>query len=258
MKKIHYKIAAVVACVLLYVSCTKTGPAGANGSSAALSGNIEGLVFLYDDADSKILTPASLLAGDTITLTNNSNGQKVITTTSTTGSYTFTNVSAGTYSIVANKHGYGSVITYGFQFVGGGTAYQNFNIAQIPTVNLVSVTTSTTSNYVIVNGTVPITTSGAYIGAVTFVSLPGNNFVNATSGNYVLTYLAGANGAVSNNTFSCNFTTASLYNYGFASGSTIYFATYTVGSLSKYLDPNTGLLVYTALGSPIFTSAIVP
>jgi len=262
MKKLHFKIATLVACVLLYVSCTKTGPAGpagTNGTNAVQTGNIEGLVFLYDANQNKILSPASLLAGTTLTLTNYSTGQTFTATTSTTGSYTLANVTTGTYSITASKTGYGSVIAYGFQFVGGGTIYKNFNLGQIPTANLVSVTTGTTSSSVTFTVTVPLATPAVNDYVITYMSIPGNSSVNSTAGNYVNTYLFSIISTTPNNVSTFSINTSTLYNYGFASGSTIYFASYIVSTVSNYQDPNTGLNVYTALSStPVFTSAIVP
>ena len=54
---------------------------------------------------------------------------------------------------------------------------------------------------------------------------------------------------------------STLYNYGFASGDTIYFAAYgePVNDRSIYLDELTGQDVYTALSaSSVSTSTLVP
>ena len=136
MKKIFSKVVVLSILVIISaVSCKKHGnytrgtpPAGPAGPS--LTGNLEGVLFLYDDGGNKILSTAAL-TGDTIMLTNNSSGTVLTTTTSSTGTYTFTGITTGTYSMTVMKQGYGTVKAYGIEFAGGGTAYKNFNLALI-------------------------------------------------------------------------------------------------------------------------------
>jgi len=256
MTKLFIKIATLsIVLILFATSCTKTGatgPAGPAGSSS-LTGNFEGVVFLWDVAGNKLLSP-TLLTGDTVTLTNNSSGATYKTTTSTTGTYTFSNISAGTYSLTVSKSGYGIVKAYGIQFVGGGTTYRNFNLAQIPTTSVATATAIAGGN-VQVSGTVP---ASAYTQVIIYLSLPSNTFVNNTLGNFsTYTYVIYIG---TGTTFSFNFTPTALYDLGFVSGNTVYFAAYTVNNNgSWYTDPVTGLNVYTAISSsPVTTSITVP
>lgn len=270
MKKAFIKISALSIVLLVAASCTKTGPTGPAGATGAtgpagptLTGNIQGVVSLYDVGGSKIES-TTILAGDTLVLTNNSTGAVMKTATSTTGSYTFTNISTGTYSMTVSKLGYGSVIAQGIQFAGGGNAERNFSLAVIPTGSVslaAAVDTAITAagagniseNYVKVRGSVPATAGGCTV--IVFVSLPYLSYGSTQVGNYSATYTTTVAPGVSN--FKLNIPTADLYDLGFVSGGAAYFATCIIGgstSTSSYVDIATGQTVYTALSAPMIAT----
>ena len=263
MNKVFIKMGILSTVIMLSASCKKgdTGATGASGGSAPLTGNIEGLITLYD-AGSVKQYGATVNTGDSITLINNSNGAVYKTTTSSTGTYTFANVTAGTYSFTASKPGYGPVKVFGFEFAGGGTAYRNLSLAQTPTVNITSAVATTTVssatppvNEVEVSGVIPASTENTYI--ITFVSMPSSTFVNGVFGNYSSYFTSSVSAGAT--TFNIYTPVTTLYNYGFTSGNTVYFASYIYAQNSVYTDPLTGLNVYTALSStPIYTSVILP
>lgn len=248
--------------LMLATSCKKgdTGPAGASGPAGPnLSGSIQGVVSLYDVGGSKILSTTAL-AGDSIMLTNTSTGTTWKTVTSTTGSYTFANINTGTYNMTVSKPTYGSVITQGIQFVGGGNADRNFALAIIPTVGVTSATAVDTSittagagnvgeNYIKVRGGVAATATGCTV--IVFVSLPYLSFGSTAVGNYATTYTVAVAPGV--NSYKINIPTADLHDLGFVTGGNAYFATCILSgttSTSSYIDIPSGQTVYTAISSP--------
>jgi hypothetical protein len=269
MKKTFVKISALsIAMVVLATSCSKTGPtgpAGANGANGSagpnLSGSLEGVVSLYDVSGSKVVSTTAL-AGDTIVLTNNSNGTAWKTATSTTGSYTFANITTGTYSMTVTKPGYGSVIAQGIQFAGGGNADRNFALGAIPTTGVSSVVAvdttyaSTGVNYIKIRGGVTATSGGSTV--IVFVSLPYLSYGSTTVGNFSASYTVAV--APGTSAYKILIPTADMYNYGFASGNSAYFATCILGgttSTSSYADWATGQTVYTALSpSTVATTTV--
>jgi hypothetical protein len=271
MKKVFIKTVVLLVIVLIIIvsSCKKsysghynhTPATGATGPAGpSLTGNLEGVLFLYDDGGNKILS-ATALTCDTIMLINNSSGAVLTTTTSSTGSYTFTGISTGTYSMTAMKHGYGTVNAYGIQFAGGGNDYKNFSLAQIPTNSVTTISVSTSTAGIIVTGTAPANVglgSLATSDIIVYVSLPNNTSVSSVPSNYSVYSTCAINS--SNTTFNCSFTTTNLNQLGFTSGNTVYFAAYVVGlNGSSYTDPATGLTVFTALSStPVTTFCNVP
>jgi len=265
MKKLFIKTVALsAAVVMLGTSCTKTGATGPAGSAGAagpvLTGNIEGIISLYDDGNVRLFGAAP--ASATIVLTNNSTGATLTSAVSTSGTYTFSNVTTGTYSFTVSNLGYGTTKGLGFEFAGGGTAYRNFSIAEVPATNVTSATTNTstttsgtlTTDYVNVTGSVPLSSETSFI--ITFAYT--GNTVSGVFGNYV-TY-ASTSVAAGQTTFTTAFSATTLMNdYNFTSNQPIYFATYIYGQNSSYVDPLSGLTVYTALSStPAFSSSIVP
>ncbi|MBS1645935.1 MAG: hypothetical protein JST67_01205, partial [Bacteroidetes bacterium] len=170
--------------------------------------------------------------------------------------YKFTNLNAGTYSFVVTKPGYGLTKYFGFEFVGGGTTYKNFSLAQIPSFNVSTAQTVLGVDTIIINGTVPH--QPFLVNIKIYVSIPSHTSVNENAGNY--STVLGNYFSPSSTSFSNSISTQNLYSLGFTSGSTVYFALYICNmNGSSYQDPITGLLVSTALSStPVIVSAIVP
>ena len=263
MKKVFIKISALSIALAVATSCTKTGPAGPSGGTGpagpSLTGSMQGTVFLYDASGAKQLpTGAVSLQGAAVTITNNSTGVTTTEATTGAGSYSFGNLTTGTYSITVSLTGYGSVIAQGVQFAGGGTANRNFALSVVPTTTVTSAVAVDTSyavgagnvaeNYVKVRGYVPVSTSGSTV--IVYVSIPGITSTSGMAGNFSSYYTATiAPGATS---FRINIPTASLYDLGFVTGNTVYLAAYIIGgntSASSYTDWTTGQTVFTALSS---------
>ncbi len=174
------------------------------------------------------------------------------------------NIPSGTYSFTVSKTGYGYENVYSIEFLGGGTMYRDLNLSQTPTASVVAAQaiqtigtgTPTVHNVQI---TTTLTPSPETIEGVVFVSSPSNTFVNGISGNYSYFYSFALPVGTGSNVTSININALSLYGLGFTSGSTVYFAVYTIGLYSAYTNPITGLTVYTSLSNaPIFTSCLVP
>ncbi|MFI5140907.1 MAG: carboxypeptidase-like regulatory domain-containing protein [Bacteroidia bacterium] len=281
MKKTFIKISALSIALIVAASCSKTGstgPAGANGATGAtgatgpvLTGNMQGVVFLYDVSGAKILS-ASTQAGDSVIITNTSSGSIMKTVTNSTGAYSFSNLTTGTYSMTVSKPTYGSVIAQGIQFSGGGTANRNFALSMIPIAGVTSAVAGDTSyysgtgsasgvseNYVKIRGYAPALAGGGTV--IVFASIPGASTVSNVPGNFSASYTTTLAPGVSS--FKITIPTANLYDLGFASGgtATVSFAAYVIGantSASSYADWTTGQTVYTALsGSPVIVSAMV-
>jgi carboxypeptidase family protein len=264
MKKVFIKISVLSIALVIAASCTKTttaGPTGATGAAGpSLTGNMQGTVTLYDVSGAKQLSP-TLLGGDTVVLTNSSSGTVWKTVTNASGDYLFSNISSGTYSTTVSKTGYGSVVTQGIQFVGGGNSDRNYALSVVPATNVSwliandTTYTSTGVNYMKLRGAVPTSTSETTV--IVFVSIPGTGSTSSTVGNFSTTYTTTI--AAGTNKFTIEIPIASLYDLGFTSGNTAtaYFASYIIGgttSASSYVDWTTGQTVYTALSSTPATS----
>jgi len=268
MKKMFVKISALSITLVVAASCSKTGPTGPSGATGAtgpiLTGNMQGTVALYDVSGAKQLSP-TLLGGDTVVLTNSSNGTTWKTVTNASGDYLFSNITSGTYSTTVTKPLYGKVVTQGIQFVGGGNSDRNYALSVVPTTSVSSLviddSTFTTNgagnvaqNYVKIRGNVPVSAGETTV--IIFVSMPGANSTSSTVGNYSSTYTTTIAPGV--NKFTIEIPNANLYDLGFISGNMAYFAAYIIGgttSASSYVDWTTGQTVYTALSStPVNTS----
>ncbi|HXD91582.1 MAG TPA: carboxypeptidase-like regulatory domain-containing protein [Bacteroidia bacterium] len=273
MKKVFIKISALSIALVVAASCSKTGttgPAGATGPAGpSLTGNTQGVVSLYDVGGSKQLS-ATLQAGDSLIITNSSTNAVMKTVTSSTGAFAFNNLNTGTYNITVSKPGYGKVMSQGVQILGGGSTDRNFALSVIPTTTITAAVANDTTyigggagtptvavNYVKTRGYVPVSTSETTV--MVFVSMPGVSSTNSTVGNWSANYTATV--APGSTKFSISIPTSSLYDLGFVSGNTVYFAAYIIGGntgASSYVDWTTGQTVYTALSStPINLSAPV-
>ncbi|MBS1647670.1 MAG: carboxypeptidase regulatory-like domain-containing protein [Bacteroidetes bacterium] len=261
MKKIILNTLGLLLILIATISCTKTtNNYYTTNNGTTLTGNVQGIVSLYNDSGgAKILAPNATLGGDSVVLISNS-GAVYKTITNNLGTYKFTNVPSGIYNFVVSKPNFGTVQDFGFEFEGGGTAYKNFNMGQIPTTSVVAVKASSSSTLISVSGTITPFYTANYV--VVYISLPNTTFVNSSMGNY--SYVSGQQyipAGLTTFTFSA-ITTNALHNLGFASGSIAYISVYPQNNYSggsgSYQDPITGLIVYTALGVPAFTSVIVP
>jgi len=273
MKKVFSRISVLSIVLLVAVSCTKTGPTGPSGATGpagpSLTGSTQGVVSLYDVSGAKQLS-ATLEAGDSLILTNSSTNAVWKTVTNSTGAFAFNNLNTGTYNLTVSKPSYGKVMSQGIQILGGGSTDRNFSLSLIPTTTITAAVANDTTyinggvgtptvavNYVKTRGYVPVSTSVTTV--MVFVSMPGVSSTSSTVGNWSFNYTTTV--AAGSNKFTISIPTSSLYDLGFVSGNTVYFAAYIVGGntgASSYVDWTTGQTVYTALSStPINMSAPV-
>ena len=254
-------ITGVIALVISLASCKKDGPAGpagpngANGSPGpVLTGNLKGFVGHFDLSGSKMITN---LAGDSVSI----DGSSQVVVTDANGLYTFNDLKTGVYSLTVKRAGYGLNKLQDIQFTGGGDSYRNINISKIPTTNLSTFmaydTTINTLNYIRLRGTIPSSSTAQSL--IIFVGVPGNIVCNSSTANEVSSYVIII--APNVTTYSKNIPTGDLYDLGYVSTNTAYFAGYSVGgntNASSYNDLINNRTVYTALGSsPLFANALV-
>ncbi|MBS1647673.1 MAG: hypothetical protein JST67_10070, partial [Bacteroidetes bacterium] len=177
--------------------------------------------------------------------------------------YKFTNLSAGTYSFVVTKPGYGYVNKYSFQLVGGGTLYQNFGLAQLISNNVATAQAVTDASGIQINGTL----SSPALGQPSFVSVDVVAFassapsVSAEAGHFTISSsISALNGGVTSFSLPNMFIKSQLNNAGFASGSTVYIAVYLTNPYTvAFFNPVVNQTIFTTLSStPVIVSAIVP
>jgi hypothetical protein len=252
-----------IAMIICLSSCKKeAGPTGATGAQGSagpvLTGNLKGYINHYDVSGAKLV---SGLAGDTVTI----DGTTKMAVTDAAGSYSFASLSTGVYNLTVTRTGFGTTKVQSVQFTGGGDSYRNANISKIPTLNLATFVAYDT----IINGVNNIHIKGHLTAStddqsvVIFVGIPGNTTVNSGVSNEISSYVVNVavNAAGNNTLVKLNIPTSELYDLGYVSGNTAYFAAYTIGgntNASAYVDLTTNKPIYTALGNtPLFANAVV-
>jgi hypothetical protein len=266
MKTTYSILIGALASVLLLTNCSKTGPAGATGATGptgstgatgstgpALSGNLKGFISLYDAGGAKM---TGGLSGDSVFI----DGTNTKTVTDVNGMYSFPNLTTGVYNLTVTKPGYGSIKLQNIGFAGGGDTYRDGRLSVIPAVNVASaVCTDTTLNSInnvkIRLGIPALATTGTVI---IYVSSPGATSVTSATTSYSAYYTKPYNASTISTGNNYYIQTSDLHDLGFATGNTVYFSIYFVGSAltaSSYEDFTNGKTVYTALSpTPIATS----
>jgi hypothetical protein len=254
-----------VAVVLGVASCKKeAGPTGATGPQGSqgpvgpvLTGNLKGFISHFDLSGSKITTN---LLGDSVSI----DATTMVSVTDATGYFAFTGLTTGVYNLTVKRAGYGITKIQGVQFTGGGDTYRNANISKIPTSNLLTLTAMDTVvagvNTVRLRGTIPTSTLAQSI--IVFVGLPGNSTVSSSTSSESSSYVFSVpSGTTATTSFRKDIPTTDLYDIGYASGNTVYFAGYTIGgntNASSYSDLTNNKPIYTALGTtPLLVNAPV-
>jgi hypothetical protein len=248
-----------MAVIISLSSCKKeAGPEGATGAQGAagpaLTGNFKGYVNHFDASGTKL---TSGLAGDTLTI----DGTTTTAVTDAAGAFTFSNLSTGVYNLTIMRSGFGTTKIQSLQFTGGGDLYRNANLSKIPTINVSTFmaydTIINTVNHVRVRGSLPSSTDDQSV--IVFVGNPGSSIVNSGVANEISYYVININAGVTK--YSKNIPTSELYDLGYTTGNTVYFAAYTIGgntNASAYVDLATNKPIFTALGNtPLFSSAPV-
>ncbi len=251
----------IVLSISFITSCKKTevgpqGETGAQGSQGpSLTGNIKGYVNHYDYNNSKILSD---LAGDSIFI----DGTSMVAVTNASGSYSFTNLTTGTYNFTIKRLGYGTDKLQSLQFVGGGDSFHNINLAKTPTLNITTISATQTSTSASVMGINITGTVTAQPFAQTVIIYCGNvnsSTSNSSPSNYSILFTI--NVPANASTFNKLIPTNDLYDAGFVSGNTCAFAGYLLGSsvnsASNYIDIESNKLVYSAISPIPATSTVI-
>ena len=259
MKKI-YLFAALAVVMASLSNCKKTadaGPAGATGTQGPpgplLMGNLEGYISLWDQYGARILTGQ---AGDTVSLI----GTPTRVVTDSTGKYVIPNLTTGTYSLAISKAGYGNTMLQNIQLAGGGNTLANARISQpstTPVPPLLDSIGATTGN-ITVYTTLP---SPSFLSR-TFILYVGNMpGVSANPATYLTFYTKVVNPGNNATRLSFTIPKTDLYDAGFTTGSTVYFAAYGIGAsltASAFTDYNNGgRTVFTALSMPAATTSLI-
>jgi hypothetical protein len=270
--KKNFLIAAVV--VIALTGCKKpadgvNGTNGANGATGpALAGTLEAYVDLFDQYGD-LMTPAT---GVYVTCPTKSG------TDSTNASGMFTkSLTTGTYELDFAKTGYGAMKIPSLNFTGGGMQYiqGHIQMAQVPTYSLLTATglsVGTTTLPANNNNagpalTVTVTTAATDVKnrkAIVFYNTSAT--VSSTPGNYlgfqVVNIPVLSTGSTSGST---NIpVSASLYESGVTSGSTLYLIAYPISfnaNASAYSDVTTGKTIFNNVntsGATSVQSIVVP
>ena len=248
-------LSAFVVCfaAMLYASCAKVGPAGANGLTGPsgpsyTNAYIMGHVKLYDQFGNPLLLG---LKGVAVTL----NGGTTIYP-DTYGFYQFTGVATGAYSIMASDSSYAATMVPDFQLI-LDTVYKDICLSAIPTFNPVSITAAKSVALPLASDSVVVTfpADSRNRGCILFVNAV-DSATNAIP-NYQAAYPQTFNGTTATFILSAG----QLYNLGLTSGAMLYMAAYSypVKDYSVYEDPGTGKNVYNAVGTTkVVDSVLVP
>jgi len=263
MKKISIFLSAfLVGMVVLFASCTKTGPQGPTGANGptgpagpVLPNTLTGYVFLYDaygDPVDSGYSKAYAVLYNTTTAT-------VVDTerANSSGIYTGT-VLTGTYNLVGECPGYGVNKTDQNVVFTGGTRTYDLKFSAIPILYAATGYDSIGANNVFIKGTVTaansrVTTLLVYVGSTSPVSaaIPG-------SYSFVVSSTIAANATK----YSVAIPLTSLDNY-FTAGATAYIAIYGAANnytYGDYTDYASGNVVYTPVSANSLNSVsfIVP
>jgi len=248
-----------IVCFGTFSSCTVTGPVGPIGnqgptgaSGVSFKGAIAGYVSLYDQYGNPVTVG---LKGITLTLDSIENPIATVTT-DTTGYYFFPNRFTGSYVLqVINSSStpliYGSVMK-SFQFV-SDTLMNYISLSEqanfAPTIVTSSTALGEDSLYINLAPDVQERDLMVFVG--------NNSSVNSNDYIYAFPVRVKANASIVTAVVSAT----TLYNVGFASGSTVYYAVYgaPVNDKSVYINSSTGQNIYTALSTSFITTyTLVP
>lgn len=250
---------SAIALSVIITSCKKqAGPEGATGAQGpqgpVLTGNLKGFVSHYDVSGAKMATS---LAGDSVLI----DGTSQVAVTDAYGLYTFPGLTTGVYNLTVKRAGFGLNKVQSLQFTGGGDTYRNVNISKIPATNPTTFvaydTTINAINYIRFKGTLPSVSNLQTV--IVYTGIPGLTTVDASIANQISANIINSN--ANGISFAKNIPTSELYDLGYVSGNTAYFAAYIIGgntNASSYNDLTTNKTIYTAISaSAIVASAPV-
>ena len=240
----------LMAWMFLIQSCKKE----TTTSTPVITGNLFGFVSLEDQYGGKVL---SGLNGTSVTLTTPS-GSTLNTAPDSTGRYTFNNIAQGQYLISYTNPGYGTIQNAELGFLGEGNIDHDVKLSAVPNFNdSILYTPTDTLNNIVLQGVFSGTdtrkrTCVVFVGATPAVS--------SAPANYLQYYTGTANNNLT--TFTVKIQVSDLYDMGFTSGSTVYFAVYgaaanfaTTSDVEDYA--HTGRLQFNAISANSSTASIV-
>jgi hypothetical protein len=252
MRKIYLPL-LTLSIIISIASCKKgdTGPAGATGATGptgpSFTGAISGHVDLYDQYGTAVLTGRN---NAQISL----NGATAINP-DTTGFYLYGGISTGDYSIAATCTGYGATMINRFQFV-ADTLNRDIKLSAIPSFAMTTFTAYHTAGALYDSLVFTYTADTRARACIVFAN--NTSSVGSTPSNYLMYWGHTLN---ANSVRSALLVPAQdLYDAGFTSGSTVYYAAYSyvVNDASGYEDYTTGKVVFNSVSNPITGSATAP
>ncbi len=247
MKRLISSLAGLAVMALAFTACD-SDPSG----PGRLTGKLSGYAKLYDQ-DGSELTDHS---GVTVKVEGTSHSAR----SAVDGKWSIDGLEAGTYILTFSKPGYGDYKVYGYQFVGGGEAWANYGLFQIPTwsITLSNPTIDTSDDeltLIRIAGRLsePSPWQGARIFHLYVGSTPD---VSSEPGKHLFFYTSAAN----DRDLAVQAVTSTLITHGIPSGQTVYFAAYPTGRGESYEDPITNRTIYPSLStsSSNVVSIVVP
>lgn len=215
------------------------GPAGQDGTSGpTLKGNITGFVVPVS-ADGEFVNDKS---GVTASI----EGTSFLATTKSDGSFTFTGVPPGIYTISYEKSGYGVSKSVAYQFIGGGTSLVGTAyICEPPVFTVSELSTGTSATSVKITLSEPFSTSKRiqfFVSPKTGVSKDPKNYIHTVG--LITTFPTGS--------YSFIIPSTTFRDAGISPGNDAYFIAYAANDGSKvsgYTDITTGRFIYTNLSN---------
>ncbi|MBN8706813.1 MAG: carboxypeptidase regulatory-like domain-containing protein [Bacteroidetes bacterium] len=228
-----FKLLYILLIPILFGCEGSTGPEG-----PALKGSIAGFVIPVS-ADGEFVGDKSGIA---VTI----EGTSQTTTTKSDGSFIFSGISSGVYTLVYAKAGFGLSKTVAYQYIGGGTSFiGTVYICEPPTFTVSELSFGTSATSIKITLSEPFSTSKRiqfFVSPTSTVSKDPKNYSYSTG--WIATYPTGT----SNFTISVT----SFRDAGISSGNEAFFIAYpaTDGTkISGYTDLETGRFVYTNLNN---------
>jgi len=249
----------IIGGVLLFASCTKTGPQGPQGSTGPAApiqyGTITGNVIMSNQYGSPV---TNAYASGYIVLKNSATNATVdsVFANPTSGAYTISNVPTGTYNMECIYSGYGLNLHQNLEF-DGGTLQADNKISAIPTFTVSSaqdtIRHKTATNYLY--GSITADPNGGRT-LLIFVGPSGATSSAPGTYNFTTTVVIPADSA--NFTLTTALTT--FYANGFTHGNTAYFAIYGASdnyTFGDYTNFTYGQTVYTAISAAPYNSGVM-
>jgi len=243
--------------ILIFVSCSKTGPAGPAGQNGAtgpagpvLTGNINGYVLLSDQYGITVTT--NLKSAYVLLFDAHSGSRMDSVYADSTGFYNINYVQTGTYTMMTKMGGFGNCVHQNVGFTASTLQVDN-KLSAIPTFTVTSVDSI---KYIVKTGAVhiygKINTDPRQRTLLVFVG--NSNNVSPNPQDYVFASAQAVGENATTYDIPINFTT--FADNGYMSGNTVYFAifgasnNYTFGS---FTDIPTSRTVYTAIANMPFS-----